>query len=78
MYVCIMYVQYILDLNFAPIKGSVFLTFFLKSQIRCTLRCMAYDCRKGEVAGCQGKLVRKGLGMGKDACEIVDYLWTIV
>jgi hypothetical protein len=33
----------------------------------------AYDGREGGVAGCQGKLVRKGLGMGKDVCEIVDY-----
>jgi hypothetical protein len=30
-------IKCVLDLNFAPIKGSVFLTFFFLSQIRCTL-----------------------------------------
>ncbi len=39
-------------------------------------RCMACDCREGEVAGYQGKLVRKGLRMGKDVCEILVYCLT--
>ncbi len=40
----------VLDLNFAPIKGSVFLIFFKKSQILCTLLHSFYDppSSKGE------------------------------